>query len=105
MLTRSGARKSVVMALGGGAFTQAINRELVAQMGISIWLDAPFALCWQRIQSDTVVRPLAPTREEAYLRYQQRSSIYQQAQLRVTVTPEDSPASLVPQILAQLHLA
>ena len=102
-LQQAAQGKAVVIALGGGAFTQAVNRELVAQTGISVWLDAPFELCWQRIQSDAVVRPLAPTRAEAYTRYQQRSPLYQQAQMRVPVTPESSPASLATQILTQLR--
>ncbi len=103
-LQQAARGKAVVIALGGGAFTQAVNREVVALTGISIWLDAPFELCWQRIQSDTVVRPLAPTREEANLRYQQRSPLYQQAQMRVPVTAEASPEALATQILAQLRL-
>src|SRR5262245_13296867 len=39
-----------VIALGGGAWTIEANRALVAQhKGLSVWLDAPFELCWQRI--------------------------------------------------------
>lgn len=103
-LQQAAREKSVVIALGGGAFTQAANRHLVSQIGISIWLDAPFELCWQRIQTDAVVRPLAPTREEAQTRYQQRSPIYQQALMRVPVTEQASPESLVDQILTQLRI-
>ena len=102
-LQKAAQEKAGVIALGGGAFTQASNRALVAQHGISVWLDAPFELCWQRIQSDAVVRPLAPTRDEAFARYQQRSPIYQQAQLRIPVTAESSPESAVAQILNHLR--
>ena len=43
---------SGVIALGGGAWTFPRNRELIAAAGgISVWLDAPFNLCWQRIVS------------------------------------------------------
>src|SRR5712692_9279206 len=39
-----------VLALGGGAWTIESNRKLVAQAGcLSVWLDTPFELCWQRI--------------------------------------------------------
>lgn len=102
-LQKAAQETAGVIALGGGAFTQASNRALVAQHGISVWLDAPFELCWQRIQSDAVVRPLAPTREEAFARYQQRNPLYQQAQLRIPLTAASSPVSAVAQILNQLR--
>jgi len=56
-----------VIALGGGAWTIAANRALTtAHDCLSVWLDAPFELCWQRIQSGgNTVRPLAPDRESA----------------------------------------
>src|SRR6266699_567371 len=39
-----------VIALGGGAWTMPRNRALVAEHnGFTVWLDAPFDLCWQRI--------------------------------------------------------
>lgn len=101
-LQQATQERSGVIALGGGAFLQAINRDLIAQKGISVWLNAPFELCWRRIQQDTVVRPLAPTKEEAYTRYQQRTPIYQQSLIHVPVTEEASLESVVAQILSQL---
>ncbi|MBA3569272.1 MAG: hypothetical protein H0W28_07985 [Pyrinomonadaceae bacterium] len=36
-----------VIALGGGAWTLPGNRNLIASAsGTSVWLDAPFNLCW-----------------------------------------------------------
>jgi shikimate kinase len=96
---------SAVIALGGGAFMQVINRDFIAQAGISIWLDAPFALCWQRIQSDPVVRPLASTEEEARRRYQQRIPIYQLAQIHLPIAADASVAYLTDQILEHLRRA
>jgi shikimate kinase len=41
-----------VIALGGGAWTIERNRALVAEHGgLTVWLDAPFELCWERIES------------------------------------------------------
>ena len=102
-LRRASARKPVVMALGGGAFTQAVNRELIAQSGVAVWLDAPFALCWERIQRDAVVRPLAATEGEAQARYQQRIPIYEQAQIRIQVATDSFPEALAAEILTLLH--
>jgi shikimate kinase len=103
-LRQAAAHATAVMALGGGAFTAAANRALIAQAGISVWLDAPFALCWERIQRDAVVRPLAATEAEARARYEQRIPIYEQAQLHVQVTADSSAATLAAEILRRLPL-
>ncbi|MBL8204322.1 MAG: shikimate kinase [Blastocatellia bacterium] len=102
-LREASTQKTAVISLGGGAFTQTINREVVAQTGISVWLDAPFALCWERIQRDAVVRPLAPTSEEAQARYRQRVPIYEQAQIRIPVESDSTPMTLAATIMKQLR--
>src|SRR5436190_439216 len=66
-----------VIALGGGAWMMQANRALVAQHDcLSVWLDAPFELCWERIQSSGTIRPLAPDRESAQELYESRRSTY-----------------------------
>ena len=41
-----------VVALGGGAWTVEQNRALINEHdGFTVWLDAPFQLCWQRIRA------------------------------------------------------
>src|SRR5262245_22645389 len=49
-----------VIALGGGTWTIPTNRTLIALHDcLSVWLDAPFELCWKRItRSAKIVRPL-----------------------------------------------
>ena len=43
-----------VIALGGGAWITAANRDLIQQHhGVTVWLDTPFELCRQRIRSPT----------------------------------------------------
>lgn len=98
-LRQAASRGFAVISLGGGAFVQPINREIVAQSGVSIWLDAPFELCWQRIQQDAVVRPLAPTEAEARARYEQRIPIYEEAQVRIKIQAEDKTEGVVTQII------
>src|SRR5512144_658501 len=45
------ANESAVIALGGGAWIQEVNRSIIDQSGgISVWLDTPFEICWQRIE-------------------------------------------------------
>jgi shikimate kinase len=93
---------AAVVALGGGAIISPENRRLLETSGVSVWLDAPFELCWQRIQQDSTVRPLAPTEEEARARYMSRLPLYQQAKLRIEVSESQSTDEIVEAIIRQL---
>jgi shikimate kinase len=54
-------RDTGVIALGGGTWTIPANRTLVALHDCqTVWLDVPFAVCWQRISENTGSPPLAP---------------------------------------------
>ncbi|SRR5712692_8610253 len=73
-----------VIALGGGAWMSEANRALVAQHDcLSVWLDAPFELCWERIQSGGTTRPLAPDQQSAETLYESRRPTYGLAQIRI----------------------
>ena len=73
-----------VIALGGGAWIEEANRELIDRFDcVSIWLDTPFDICWERIAASEEDRPLGRTREEAEARYNLRNPIYALAQLRI----------------------
>jgi shikimate kinase len=75
-----------VVALGGGAWTIAANRELVARHGcLVVWLDATFDLCWRRIQRSRHARPLARHHATARKLYDSRRAIYALADRRVKV--------------------
>jgi shikimate kinase len=75
-----------VIALGGGAWITETNRELIAAHGgVAVWLDTPFAICWQRIEASTEDRPLGRTRAEAEQRFQLRRPIYQLADIHIAV--------------------
>ena len=94
-----------VIALGGGAWTIEANRALVAKHDCqSVWLDAPFELCWERILSSTnTIRPMAPNRESALKLFQFRRHSYELAQLRLamskTVAPDETVAALATSLL------
>jgi shikimate kinase len=73
-----------VMALGGGAWTLKRNRDLIAEHeGFTVWLDAPFNLCWQRIADGIGDRPLAPNHAQAQKLFEKRRPIYALASFRV----------------------
>src|SRR6185437_3155468 len=75
-----------VIALGGGAWIQAINRELIQQYScLSVWLDAPFEICWARIEASGEHRPLGKTREQAQALFDRRRPIYQLADVHIQV--------------------
>ena len=94
-----------VVALGGGAWTMLATRTLIAEHdGLTVWLDAPFELCWQRIKSGVDVRPLARDRDKAQRLYDERRSLYQLADLRVPSTEERSAEDVAAEIAhAILH--
>jgi shikimate kinase len=74
-----------VIALGGGALTSPATRELIARRNcFIIWLDAPFELCWQRIEGDDS-RPFARDLKQARRLYAERREFYALADCRVEV--------------------
>jgi shikimate kinase len=71
-----------VIALGGGAWTIAGNRELIAEFDcFTVWLDVPFDVCWSRIAAAGVHRPLAAERHRAGRLYEERRPLYSLAEL------------------------
>jgi len=90
-----------IIALGGGAWTVETNRDLVkAVKGVVVFLDAPFDLCWRRIEEQETVRPLALDRSSAHKLYRERHSIYQLANLTITVSGDQSADELAAEIVA-----
>jgi len=86
-----------------GAWTREANRALVAQHDcLSVWLDAPFELCWERITSSGDTRPLAPNRESAYRLYKSRCENYQLADARISVDQADSMGALAAMVLTSI---
>jgi shikimate kinase len=101
-LRRAAGETGAVVALGGGAFTREVNREVVSASGVSVWIDAPFELCWRRITGDATVRPLAPNEEAARRRYDERRALYSLARVRVQISEQQSPDDIARVILKAL---
>ena len=97
------ANEAGVIALGGGAWIEKQNRDLIDQFSCtSVWLDTPFAICWERIATSEEDRPLGRTREEAQARYDFRKQFYELAMVHITVSSEDGVDDLVSLIESQL---
>jgi shikimate kinase len=103
MLREVAGSASVVVSLGGGAFTREINRELIEGLCLSVWLDAPFELCWRRVEADPTVRPLAPDEGTARKLYDARLAIYRSARFHVPVDEASDEAEIAARIVALLN--
>ena len=94
-----------VIALGGGAWTIERNRALIHQHTLStVWLDAPFELCWRRIEDGINIRPLAREQEKARQLYDERRALYSQAGLHVEVDEGRSSQAIAEVIARALSL-
>lgn len=91
------ATERFVLALGGGAFAQAANRELLAAEE-TIWLDCPFERVRYRVGSDPL-RPLARDPERFEQLFNQRREAYASARHRIAVESDD-PKRAVDAIVA-----
>ena len=88
-----------VIALGGGAWIESRNRDLLSEAdAITVWLDTPFEVCWTRIESAPDDRPLGRTKIQAYELYQRRLPIYQLAGIRTEATAHDTPDEIAARI-------
>jgi shikimate kinase len=90
-----------VVALGGGTWTIADNRALVREHnGLTIWLDAPFELCWQRMQNEgDALRPLARERESARALYDARLPLYRKAERQIEIDEDKSAEWIAAEIV------
>jgi shikimate kinase len=101
LLTESLQRNRVV-ALGGGAFVQERNRELLRQWP-SVFLEAPASELWQRSLTDGVERPLRGDPEQFAQLYVERLPFYRQASVVVETTGKQL-ASICVEIEGALQL-
>jgi len=89
--------RPAVLALGGGAFTQAGNRETLADRGITVWLDCPFETISRRV-AQASHRPLARDPAEFAALYRARLDGYRLAEVHIAIAGDD-PAEAVESIL------
>jgi shikimate kinase len=97
-----------VIALGGGTWTIERNRAAVRSEPdcLTVWLDVPFDLCWERIKGECggEGRPLGREREAARRLFEERLAAYRLAALRVRVTADLSAARLAAHVVAAASL-
>ncbi len=93
-----------VLSTGGGAFLRPENRQLITDHGVSVWLNAPLEVLWNRVRhKDT--RPLLRTPDpHATLKalYEARVPLYAKADLEVPSDGVSSIDEMVDRVLAVL---
>ena len=93
-----------IVSTGGGAFLASANRDLIAQKGVAVWLNADIETLWERVRhKDT--RPLLRTADpKATLTalFNDRSPIYQLAGLQTQVDGTASIPQTMQSVIATL---
>jgi shikimate kinase len=81
-----------VIALGGGAFVQSVNYEILGNNGISVWLDCSLEVAEARIAT-TDDRPLARDKEAFRQLFKERRVLYGRADFRIDGDLESNEAA------------
>lgn len=99
LLQESAALGDLVIALGGGAFVQPLNREMLEEAGaITVLLEAPLEELKRRCRSEHKARPLAQQEESFAALFDARRAGYARARYRVQTL--DKP---VEQVAAEIE--
>jgi shikimate kinase len=80
--------RPAVLALGGGAFADPTNQDLLLGNGIVIWLNCPFEVVQRRVK-EADHRPLARDAEKFAALYRARREAYLLADLHVPIESDD----------------
>jgi shikimate kinase len=94
--------RPAVVALGGGTFAGERNRALIADRGITIWLDCPLEMAVKRAAMASH-RPLARDAGQFAALYHERLASYRLADIHIAITSDD-PHVAIEAILAHPFL-
>jgi shikimate kinase len=100
-VSRNTVSRNTVVALGGGTFAQAMNRELLRPWP-TVFLDAPVDELWERSREMAATRPLRKDRTEFVSLHQERLLFYRQAAVTIVTSGKD-PTSLCAEIERSLQ--
>ena len=93
-------RPACVIALGGGAFVQEVNRPIVAELGVSVFLDCRLEVIHARCPADGT-RPLFETPEAVRDLYAVRYPLYTKSDFSIDVS-DIEPAQAADLILQKV---
>ena len=89
--------RPTVAALGGGAYIQPGNMELLEEHGVTIWIDCPFSIVNSRVGKASH-RPLARDPQRFQRLYLERRANYAKCDFRIEISGDD-PEPAVASIL------
>jgi len=93
-----------VLSTGGGAFLSEVNRRMIHDQGVSVWLRADRDLLWNRVKHKTN-RPLLRSenpRETLRTLYESRLPAYEQADVIVDSVAEISVDDMARRVIGSL---
>ena len=85
--------RPLVLALGGGTYVQPENADLLANNGVTVWLDCPLRIIEDRVK-DHDHRPLARDLEKLRSLYEERRAHYARADFRIDACSDDPRENL-----------
>ena len=92
LLKRLCAKKNLVVATGGGAFSDDGNRRMIEESGgVSVFLDVPWPVLQRRLERDNCERPVYHNAEQARSLYAERLPFYRLATVSVALTGGETP--------------
>jgi shikimate kinase len=97
------AYTKLVIATGGGIVMQQENWSYLHH-GLIVWLDAPVELLYNRLLEDTTRPLLQDVDLKGKLRslLEQRTPLYSQADLRITISEGETPEQITTRIMAAI---
>jgi len=90
---------AAVVATGGGCFAREENREVIARLGVGVFLDVPFEAIRPRLTGKTD-RPLFQSVEQAEGLFRERAPFYKMAAARVALTGGERVEEAADRVLA-----
>jgi shikimate kinase len=94
-----------VVSTGGGAFMAEANREMIARLGVSVWLQADIELLWNRVKGKST-RPLLRTADPRATLAEllaKRNPVYRLAQVTVEAEPGLSIEAMAQKVITALQ--
>jgi shikimate kinase len=85
--------RPLVLALGGGTYVQPEHAELLANNGVTVWLDCPLHMIEERVRGHEH-RPLARDLDQMRFLYAERRELYARADFRIDACSDDPRENL-----------
>jgi shikimate kinase len=105
-LARAVLLEEVVVATGGGAFCNPVNRDLIHRSGaVSVFLDLPWSKLAERLAADNSDRPMYDDADQARRLFEERLPEYRRAMVRVPLDGSESSAEAAERVVDALREA